>query len=223
MVAEVSEVSDVAAVEPEHGCAEHATPPKCLEVVAGMQRTRGLNCVCRMDAILTTRDTMTMDVPPYVVDYGQFEVLYRREYPGLFAVATAMCGGMNAADDLVQDAMVKALVNWQRVQRLDRPGGWCHRVLLNICRNWYRRRRIEANAMTRFRRREFLDDGPSGEAIALCQAMQLLATRPRAAVALYHLGDRSISEIASILAVPEGTVRSDLTRARVVLCRELGM
>jgi DNA-directed RNA polymerase specialized sigma24 family protein len=42
-------------------------------------------------------------------------------------------------------------------------------------------------------------------------------------VALYYVGDRSVAEIASILDVPEGTVRSDLTRARLVLATQLGV
>ncbi len=82
--------------------------------------------------------------PLYVVDLIDFEDLYRREYPGLVAVAAALSGASRDAEDLVQDTMVKALINWKRVQRLDRPGGWCHRVLLNICHNWRRRRGTEA-------------------------------------------------------------------------------
>ncbi len=50
-----------------------------------------------------------------------FEDLYRREYPGLVAVATALSGF--DGEDLVHDAMVKALMNWNRVGQLERPGG----------------------------------------------------------------------------------------------------
>jgi DNA-directed RNA polymerase specialized sigma24 family protein len=39
---------------------------------------------------------------------------------------------------------------------------------------------------------------------------------------LHYAGDRSVAEVASILAVPEGTVRSDLTRARAALATMLG-
>ena len=42
--------------------------------------------------------------------YAQFDDLYRREFPGLIAVATALSG--DDGEDLVQDAMVKALMNW---------------------------------------------------------------------------------------------------------------
>ena len=39
---------------------------------------------------------------------------------------------------------------------------------------------------------------------------------------LHYAGDRTVPEVASILSVPEGTVRSDLTRARAALAIELG-
>ena len=115
-----------------------AAPPVCLD----------------MDATIAVSGTAVSLEPEalYVVDVGGFETFYRREYPGLHAVAAAMAGGMNSADDLVQDTMLRAFVNWRKVQGLQRPGGWCHRVLLNLCRNWYRRRQrseVDGDATTR--------------------------------------------------------------------------
>jgi RNA polymerase sigma-70 factor (ECF subfamily) len=161
--------------------------------------------------------------PRYVVAADSFDELYRREYPGLYGVAAAMAGGMNAADDLVQDTMLRAFVHWGRVQRLERPGGWCYRVLLNLGRKWYWRRRSEAGYVARQRRVERYTPGPSGDVVALCQALRLLPSRPRAAIALHYMGDYSVAEVAAILDVPEGTVRSDLSRGRVVLAAELGV
>jgi len=152
-----------------------------------------------------------------------FEDFYRREYPSLFAVAATMSGGMNGAEDLVQDTMLRTYVNWRRVQRLERPGGWCHRVLVNLCRNWHRRRVNESSFLARQRRTEPATGGPSGDTLAFCQAVRRLPSRPRSVVALYYIGDRSVADVALILGVPEGTVRSDLTRARVVLAAELGV
>lgn len=80
--------------------------------------------------------------PLYVVDAGPFDTFYRREYPGLRAVAAAL-SGTEVADDLVQDTMLRAPVQWRRVSTLERPGGWCQRVLLNVCRSLYRRRRSD--------------------------------------------------------------------------------
>ena len=144
-----------------------------------------------------------------------FEDLYRSEYPGLIAVATALSGA--DGEDLVQDAMVRALVSWERVGRLERPGGWCHRVLVNLCRSRWRRLRTQAVYLGRLRHEELSTPGPSLEVLAFWSAVRELPARPRMTVALRYAGDRSVKEIASILGVPEGTVTSDLSRARQVL------
>jgi RNA polymerase sigma-70 factor (ECF subfamily) len=144
-----------------------------------------------------------------------FEDVYRREYPGLIGVATALSGP--DGEDMVQDAMVRALVHWERVSQLERPGGWCHRVLVNLCRSRWRRLRTQAVHLARLRPEEPSTAGPSVEVLAFWGAVRELPSRPRMVVALRYAGDHSVAEIATILDVPEGTVTSDLSRARVAL------
>jgi RNA polymerase sigma factor (sigma-70 family) len=151
-----------------------------------------------------------------------FEDLYRLEYPGLVAVARAMTGDRRDGEDLVQDTMVKAFVQWGRVGRLDRPGAWCHRVLVNACRSRLRRRRSERRFLERVRHEEGWTAGPSPDVVAFWSAVRTLPLRPRMAVALHFAGDHSAVEIASILGCPEGTVSSDLSRARVFLAERMG-
>jgi len=151
-----------------------------------------------------------------------FDEFYRIEYPGLVAVATALTGSLESAEDLTQDTMVASLMRWQRVQRLERPGGWAHRVLLNRCTSWWRRRRTEANHLARLRRVEPSVAGPSPDSLAFWGAVRTLPERHRLVMVLHYAGDRSVAEVASILQVPEGTVRSDLTRARAALATQLG-
>jgi RNA polymerase sigma-70 factor (ECF subfamily) len=148
-----------------------------------------------------------------------FESLYRREYPGLYGVAHVLVG--DDAEDLVHDAMLQALLQWGRVSRLERPGGWCHRVLVNRCRSWWRRRRTREAYLARQRRDEPFAPGPSPDTIAFWSAVRELPTRPRLVVTLHYAGDHPVAEVACILDVPEGTVRSDLTRARTALTRML--
>ena len=156
-------------------------------------------------------------------DASSFDEMYRREYPALVAVASALSG--EDGPDLVHDAMVKALVNWRMVRSFERPGGWCHRVVINLCRSRRRRRRTEQRYLEQqrgaYRSGTLCVEGPSVEAIAFWSAVRKLPERPRLAVALYYAGDRSVAEIAAILDVPDGTVKSDLSRARAVLAGEL--
>ena len=118
--------------------------------------------------------------------------------------------------------MVKSLMRWQSVQRLERPGGWAHRVLLNACTSWWRRRRTEVKYLAMLRRADAVVDGPSPDALASWDSVRRLPERHRTVMVLYYAGDRSVAEVASILSIPEGTVRSDLTRARAALATEYG-
>ena len=157
---------------------------------------------------------------PYVVDFDDFETLYVREFPSLHAVAIAMVGDANS-EDIVQDTMYKALINWNRVRRLERPGAWCQKVLLNCCRGLWRRNQVAYRYRSRFVERDRWTSGPSTDVVAFWDAVRRLPSRPRMAVALYYGADRSTADVAAILGVPEGTVRSDLARARVVLADAL--
>jgi len=152
---------------------------------------------------------------------SDFEDVYRREYPGLVAVATALTGDHRDGEDAVQDTMVRAFVRWGSVGRMDRPGAWCHRVLVNACRSRWRRRRTEARFWSRARREEPSSAGPSADVLVFWELVRDLPSRPRMCVTLHFAGERTMAEIATILGVPEGTVRSDIARARVLITAAL--
>jgi len=152
-----------------------------------------------------------------------FEDLYRREYPGLVAVATALTGDRRDGEDAVQDTMVKAFVGWERVGGLNAPGAWCHRVLVNVCRSRWRRRWTEQRFWGRARPRGLWVEGPSADVVAFWELVRELPSRPRTVVTLHFAGERTMAEIAAILDVPEGTVRSDIARARAAIVAGLGV
>lgn len=167
--------------------------------------------------------TIAMDDPITLTLETRFEDFYRAEYPALVAVAAVLSGSRESGEDLTQDAMVRAWMRWGSVQRLDRPGGWVHRVLINACTSWWRRRRTEARHLARLRAEESVASGPTPDVVAFWSAVRALPERPRMVVALHYAGDRPLNEIAAILSVPEGTVRSDLSRARAALVVTLGL
>lgn len=182
------------------------------------------------DACAETRAATLLDFPMVrrepddageVPMASSFEAVYRREYPGLMAVAVAMTGDRDGAPDLVHDAMVRALMRWDRVSRLERPGAWMHHVLVNICRSRLRRRATELRYLTRLRPFDPAGGEPSTDTLVFWGIVRTLPARPRAAVALYFGADLTSVQIAEVLGVPEGTVRSDLLIARRLVMREL--
>src|SRR5262245_42870659 len=129
-----------------------------------------------MLTVATTRLTSVADIE---LRLG-FEQLYRRGFPGLVGVATALVGDIEEAQDLVQDTMVKAFVRWKTVSRLAVPLAWCHRVLTNSCRSWWRRRNTEQRYRHMLvRRSTALVGGPTPEIVAFWAATRMLPSRPR--------------------------------------------
>ena len=93
---------------------------------------------------------------------------------------------------------------------------------MRACRDHWQRRRTRRRHESRPSPEEAVVAGPSIELIAFWDAVHRLPGRPRLVVTLFYAGDRSIAEVASTMHGPEGTVKSDLARARVVLKTELG-
>jgi len=157
---------------------------------------------------------------------ADFEAMYRAEVHGLTALARSLTGDRDLAADLVHEAMVRTYRSWSHVVTLDRPGAWIRRVLVNLAIDAHRRRRRETAAVTRLA--ASLPAAPSADptdaldADRFWAAVRDLPDRQRAAVALFYVDDLSIGQIAEVLDVAEGTVKTSLHRARHTLAAVLG-
>jgi RNA polymerase sigma-70 factor (ECF subfamily) len=123
--------------------------------------------------------------------------------------------------DLAHEALARAYRDWRTVGSLDRPGAWVRRVLINLTIDAHRRRARETLALAR------LDPNPATAATdvvgeAFWAAVRDLPERQRAAVALYYVEDLPIAEIAEILGISSGTVKTSLFMARRSLAVSLG-
>jgi RNA polymerase sigma-70 factor, ECF subfamily len=149
-----------------------------------------------------------------------FEQLYRQELAPMIALATSMTGDRELGADLAHEALARAYRDWRTVANLDRPGAWVRRVLVNLAIDAHRRRVREVQVMSRLDRPQVAATAHDVE--AFWQAVRALPDRQRAAVALYYLEDLAISEIAEILRVAPGTVKTSLFMARRSLAVTLG-
>jgi RNA polymerase sigma-70 factor (sigma-E family) len=137
---------------------------------------------------------------------GGFDELFRREYVPMVRVAVLLLGNEAEAEEVVQDAF--ALVH-ERWDRLDRPGGYMRGCVVNRCRDILRRRGIAQ----RLRRRAEPTEVAELETDHLLDALAVLPSKRRAAVVLRYYDGCSEREIAGILGVRPGTVKSMLHRA----------
>jgi len=129
------------------------------------------------------------------------------------------CSGSRiAAEGLAQEAMLAAHANWERVGVLDRPGAWVRRVVINKAASLYQRRAAELRALTRLaplRGGSFMRVDSETEHV--WNEVRKLPRRQAQVVALFYLDHLSVSEIAHVLEVAEGTVEAHLHQARETL------
>ena len=152
-------------------------------------------------------------------DRAAFGVLAER-YAGVARrVARAVLGDPDDADDAAQDALLSALVKLDQYDPRRPFGPWLLRIVANAATDRRRRRKV--------RRVEQLDpalvaggDRPDATterralSARLRAALAELSHRRRMAVVLFDVEGYSHAEIAGILGIPEGTVRSEVFHAR---------
>ena len=153
---------------------------------------------------------------------ASFEAFFRREYPAMVALAAAVSRSPHTAEDLAQEAMLRARRHWDRIGAFDKPGTWVRRVTINLSLN--SRRGVAREARTRLAWWERHEPAEQPQALdpELLDALHVLSPQQRAAVALHYLEDRSTPEIADLLGCSESTARVHLHRGRQALAHHLG-
>jgi RNA polymerase sigma-70 factor (ECF subfamily) len=151
--------------------------------------------------------------------------LIAREIPHLRRYARALVRDRDAADDLVQDCLERAIRKRDQWRRHGSIRSWLFRTLYRTFLN-ARRRQTRERAQVRIDGsddgfHERLRDPPRQEHHVewqdMAAALERLPDQQRAAVLLTALEGMSYDEVAGILRVPVGTVRSRLSRAREAL------
>lgn len=135
-----------------------------------------------------------------------FEALFTREYAPMVRLGTLLLGNEAEAEEIVQDAF--ATVH-ERFAGLERPGAYLRTCVVNRCRDVLRRREV----MQRLSRRQPPQEVVELDADHLLDALAALPVKRRTAVVLRYYEGLNEAEIADILGVRRGTVKSLLHRA----------
>jgi RNA polymerase sigma-70 factor, ECF subfamily len=159
------------------------------------------------------------------VDGGQvpteFDQFYRAAYARLVGQLLAVTGSLAEAEDVVQEAFVRALARWATVHRYDAPELWVRRVALNLATSEFRRIRRQLAAMLRLRAQRTA--APlSGDTTAVIEILREVPVNQRPILLLHHVLDLPVEEVARQLDLPVSTVRGRLARATARLRRQAG-
>lgn len=161
-------------------------------------------------------------------DEGAFAVLVRRWEGTIRRLCERMTGDAHAAEDLTQETFVRVFARRKEYQASGKFSTWLWRIALNLCYDELRRRQ---------RREKTIFSEESGERLAALQAFTAADAAPdeslaerersgmvqraldelpeiyRAVLVLRHYEDLKFREIAEVLGVPEGTVKSRMAEA----------
>jgi RNA polymerase sigma-70 factor (ECF subfamily) len=142
-----------------------------------------------------------------------FDDLYEASRARLAGQVFALTGDWAGACDVVQEAFLRSWMRWDRIGRYDDPEAWVRRVAFNLAKNGWRRRDVPTATPPEAGR----DDPDRSGHAELVAALLTLGPDERTAIALHYLADLPVAGVAAELGVPEGTVKSWLSRGRARL------
>ncbi|MFI6602977.1 SigE family RNA polymerase sigma factor [Nonomuraea sp. NPDC050536] len=143
----------------------------------------------------------------------EFEDFVRARGSALLRYGYVLTGNPDDAADLVQEALLKLSDAWRRVRNKDNPEAYVRTIMARQHISWWRRRRRE-HLTDDVPEGFYVDSHASGE---LWNALRTLPRRQRAVLVLRYYEDLADQEIAEILGVSRGTVRSQAFRALAAL------
>ena len=154
-------------------------------------------------------------------DEAAFLGLYRSHTPALLGFASRLCAGeLSAAEEIVQEAWVRAARSLPSFRWESRLRTWLSGVVVN---SWRDRVRARGREEAWERELDALPGGevPASERLDLERAVAGLPNGFRAVLVLHDVEGFTHSEIASLLGIEAGTSKSQLARARLAVRRRL--
>jgi len=161
-----------------------------------------------------------------------FTLLVERHRQRVYNLCLRLLGDADDAADAAQDAFVSVLTKLDRFRGEAAFTTWLHRIAVNACYDLTRRRRRQP--MLRLAGDGDATDEDTGPPVAdpadelagtrdVVAALRVIPEEFRTAVVLADLQDLPYEEIAKVLDVPIGTVKSRVHRGRIALARAMGL
>ena len=140
-----------------------------------------------------------------------FDAFVHARLPALLRFAHAVTGDPHTAADLVQDALERTGVRWNRLDRLGDPEAYVRRAIINGRASRWRKHRRETLVERLPERPVVIEDRSDRD--ELWQHVRSLPPRQRAIIVLRYYEDMSEAQIAATLGCSQGTVKSQANKA----------
>ncbi|RRR99232.1 sigma-70 family RNA polymerase sigma factor [Glycomyces terrestris] len=144
---------------------------------------------------------------------AEFTDLYESHFSELAAQVCAYLGDATEAQDLVQEAFLRAWQRWDKVGGYEEPVAWVRRVAWNLATSRHRRNQVARRFLQKSQAPEAAP-AASPDHVALVAALKQVPAKRRQALVMHYMADMTISAIAKETGAREGTVKSWLHRGR---------
>lgn len=152
-----------------------------------------------------------------------FELFVAARSRHLLHAAHLLTGDRHRAEDLLQTALTRAYLRWDRIDS-DDPEGYVRRTMVNAHTDWWRKKPWREQATDEVPEVEVADaTGSYDTRDAVLAALATLTPRQRAVVVLRYYEGLSEAEIAAALGCSAGTVKSAASRAMTKLREHPGL
>lgn len=155
---------------------------------------------------------------------AQLVAFCHRERARLVGMLDLYLGDLGTAEEIAQEALLRACERWQHVSTLGEPGAWVRTVAMNLARSHWRRRAAERRARVRQESyaRVPVGESEAADSVAVRTALQRLPEKQRRVLVLRYYADLSAADVAAIVGGSPGNVRVITHRAVVALRDALG-
>ena len=182
--------------------------------------------------MIDVADDRTLVAAAQAGDSRSLDVLLRRHYDKVHAVCRRIAGSSKDADDAAQEAMISIVKGLSRFDGRSAFTTWIYRIATNAALDELRKRSRRPALHSARDDGGFVPDAVDlvaertvesvADRIAIDRALAELSDEFRAAVVLRDVGDLDYAEIAEVLDIPIGTVKSRIARGRTLLVQRLG-
>lgn len=161
-------------------------------------------------------------------DHDAFGLLVDKYKAGVYALAYSRLRNFHDAEDIAQEAFIKAYKKLHTLRQWDSFAGWLYRIVTNLCTKWLKENIIRPD-------NEYVEEKPSNiydiysmesyqmEQVSdsIREAISSLSEEHREVIMLHYFGGMTSYEISQFLGISSSAIRRRLLRARMELKEEL--
>jgi RNA polymerase sigma-70 factor (ECF subfamily) len=151
------------------------------------------------------------------MDEREFDDFYSASFQKITGQVYAMIGDRDEAQEVVQEAFVRAWAHRRKLDKAEYPEAWVRTTAYRLAVSRWRRTMRGRRPADRALGAATETAAPSETHVALVAALKQLPESQRQALVLHHIADLPVHAVAREVGVPEGTIKARLSRGRAAL------